>query len=273
MRSLFFIFWVADATVAVKASVLRVRRFGDSGARRHFDVAPPADDRCDTGELQNQLAELSAEKAKLDQKCDADIKHYRSMNKASDKQIQQLKPMVAAKKDESDIAPLYREHYSIIMCSKIHAAFIYKEEDARRDIMELCSSDKSLTEFPLPREEDAVLHEDPLLSTRLLKQPSNSSGCDYASDLEKQVDSARGAKEKKEQYCEQEVPKLKADLSRKRKEENDLWLEYDRMSNKPKIKKKTAAEVKTKYCTVVQQNYNVDEAAIKSFYNSECIPP
>lgn len=253
-------------------------------------------------DLAKELDRLIAEKDKLDAQCATDLGHYQDMNSVTQQQIERLKPMVAERKDESDLPPLYNAQYTAIMCAKLHDGFVMDGEKARAEVMHICNGNKSLTECKLESRDpfgggssyetevvDWTGHYNlpsKLASHFLQHRPSSgheeleSPECFQAKAVQEQVDSTKKSTKSKADHCSKEERKLKVDLEKKRKAEDALWTEYHgHISQKGPIRKKEAEKVKTKFCAAVQRNHTGAigchkdrRSAIEEFYGANCLP-
>lgn len=242
-------------------------------------------------QLSARLDELIAERARLDSTCATEISHYEDMNAMADVQIRNLKKMVDDKKDESELPPLYREKYEAIMCEKVYDGFVMQgDSESRQEVLDICNGTKSLRECSLKRNgldnmsygyfKHLQNQTELLWSHHTGDEKENltaSPECFQAKQIQDQVDSTRNATLEKSKYCEAKQTNLTNAIDNKRKEEDALWAEYHgHISQREPIKKNASAEVKTKFCVgiaMVVQNYStVDRGAIKTFYDTECVP-
>jgi hypothetical protein len=322
--------FVAASVVASSSDVVRFRRAGLLSVDRFGGNAPVASTLAGDGDerfhkrdpeipdessqdfettvkctkereaLAKELNDLIAKKEKLDAQCATDLEHFREMNALKDQQIEQLKPMVADKKDESELPPRYKAQYTAIMCAKLHDAYIIddgssRNKKARQEVKDICAGKTKLQDYTLEsiidpmdeyESETGYFKRQAKLTKFLRHQHAShevapeSPECFQATAVQDQVDSTRTSMKAKEEYCAKEEAQLKVDLEKKRRREDALWTEYhSHVTHEPAIRKKEAEKVTTKFCDVVQKNppgrtgcEGDSRSAIEAFFHATCLP-
>lgn len=249
--------------------------------------------------LAKELDKLIADRRKVEDQCKVELDHYRGMNRVLSQQVERLKLMVAERKDESDLPPLYKAQYTSIMCSKFHDGILMRDSKVRAEVYQICDGNKSLTECRLKRLDDPTdidgisLEADMEWSdqggdlrhsnaTSRASKMIASPECYQAKALQEEVDSTQKSKDDKQQYCEKETRKLQTELEKKKAEENALWTEYHgHISQEGEIKIEQAQNVTLFFCGAVNayRQRRADENCTdyrqqnaQEFYRKNCVP-
>lgn len=251
--------------------------------------------------LASELDRLLAERRQLDGKCEADLQYYREMTSMAQQQIARLTAMVAERLDESDLPPLYKAQYKAIMCTKLYDGFVMDVKSSRREVSEICEGRRNLTDCKFQRYESATyeaMHTGvegnstgyykqlSKLQTKFLRLSSSvdnvqgaSPECFQAKAVQDQVDSTRRSSKLKKEYCAKEVAKMKVNLEKMQKKEDDLWTKYNsHISQRDTIKKQAAQKVTVEFCAAVQASRkrkgdcnHSQKDFIKAFHGEKCL--
>jgi len=214
----------------------------------------PCTDR--VSRLATETNNLLVQHQAIDRQCSRDTKYYEDMIVLVDKSIGHLEDGIAKKDSDAELAAMYQQRYTGLMCSKTYDAFFSKDPDARMEVLHICIGRKSLAPKSLLKH---TAHLDQQVS------------CPQADSMQARVDTMRAAKVSKAAECRNRKLELKNKLAERRAKEDELEDQYyGHHSNKAQIRADEAAKVERKFCNVIQPNYKLREDNIQAFWTENC---
>jgi len=205
--------------------------------------------------LADESNRLLSEHQQIDNSCARSIRYYTDMIASVEKTIAHYEGQVDAQDSDEELSKVYRKRYTGMMCTKSYEAFFLKDEDARLEVLHICTGRESLAPSSF------LLHASQF----------DQTNCPQAKSMQDRVDMLRAEKATKAAECMSKKRALKNTLDEKRAKEDELEEKYyGHHTNKGEIRSKAGAEVEAKFCGVIMPNYKLNEDKIKQFWTQNC---
>lgn len=236
--------------------------------------------------LAKELDHLLMAREAIDSQCEADLANQRELRRLAAKQVERLRALVAERKDQSELPPMYKAKYTAIMCVKLRNGFMMNDRACHTEVKHICSGNISLTDLELSHHDSLGFLKSLRGQLTVLVRGSDdaqreiriSPECFQAKAVQDQVKAVKQASAKKLQDCSAKQKGLIEETEKLRQIENGLWTEYNgHVSQREPIKQKAAKEVQEEFCSAVKASKDVDcnakaKRKIEAFYTARCLP-
>jgi len=211
--------------------------------------------------LSTETQRLLRENQQVDRNCEDAKRYYESQAKLVDKSIAYYESRADERLSDGDLTKRYENRYTNLMCMKTYDAFFTKDPDTRLEVLHICIGRASLAPGSL------------LGGGSSLDRAANEA-CPQAKaikEMEARVNMLRSAKATKVAQCQKDKKTLKAELDKKRAQEDALEdKHYGHHDDKQDLRKGVATSVEKKFCAVIQPNYKLKEEVIQEFWHNSC---